>query len=672
MKKIFLVLTVLFVSAGFAFASGPQEKAEEAVEAAMGEPLGLYPEYFQFDSLTHMEEVTGIKLTEFNEAPELAELVAKGELPPVEERLPEQPLVIVRNEIGKYGGTLRKAHDGGSTDVILTVNKFMEEMLYTMDPDYVRVGPNILLNMEILPGAKEFVWQLRKGIKWSDGVPMTADDYMFWYEAVALNKELSPAGIGQIKIDGEMGVLEKINDYELKMTFSKPFGYFPETTALFRPSPFAPMHYMKQFHPDYVSKDELNETMKEEGYTDWVSMWTGKRTWWAVENPDMPHIRPWIMTTDGRAPVNVMLRNPYYWKIDTAGNQLPYIDRIESVMVGDMEAKKLKVISGDLDYMLGDMIGKTAETFALLKENEENGNYNVITSRWVTVNQGAVNLNFTHRDPFYREIFNEKDFRVALSIGLDREEINEVIHRGFYSIGNQIPNTEWGFTSPLFDQYLEYDPDEANRLLDGLGIEWNSNKTARLRPDGKPIQLVMFVYTARGPWMVDMAEMYAQYYSDLGIDVTIKPFAEGAAVAELQEGRYEIVYGQTFGGMKLAPAAVRNEAVPQGKNWQVSDDWAIWMDTGGKEGVEPPQYAKADAMRLAEIPSEFKAEPDPAVREQIEREIFEIHMKHLWTIAGLNTNADMTFSAYSKNLGNRVGNINATYHFVPAVWYFRE
>ena len=180
-KKTLLVLLSLMISVSFAFAGATAEEGTAAsTEVDMGEALGLYPEFFQFASLTEMEEKTGVKITKFGESPGLAALVAKGELDPVEERLPEQPLVIVRNEIGRYGGTLRTSHDGGASDVVRTINKFMEQMPYTYDPDYDRLGPNILLESELLPGGTEFIWHLRKGMRWSDGMPMTADDYMFW------------------------------------------------------------------------------------------------------------------------------------------------------------------------------------------------------------------------------------------------------------------------------------------------------------------------------------------------------------------------------------------------------------------------------------------------------------------------------------------------------------
>ena len=668
MRKPLLVLLALVISVSVAFAGATAEEGTTAAaEMDMGKALGLYPEFFQFASLTEMEAKTGIKLTEFGESPHLAALVAKGELDPVEERLPEQPLVIVRNEIGRYGGTLRTSHDGESSDVVRTINKFLEQMPYTYDPDYNRLGPNILLESELLPGGTEYVWHLRKGMRWSDGMPMTADDYMFWYKAVALNKELAPGGIREFKSGGVMGTMEKFAEDRLKITFPGPFGYFSEQIAIFRPGPFLPAHYMKQFHPDYTTDDELNATIKEAGFSDWVSLWTAKRTHWTVENPDMPHIRPWIVTTDGRAPVNRMYRNPYYWKIDTAGNQLPYIDEVESVLIGDQEGKKLSVIAGDIDYITGGVLGMTAETFALLKENESKGGYNVVSSPGDVGNQHTIFVNLAHPDLVLREIFLEKDFRIALSIGIDRNEVNEVLFRGSRIPTQVRPNTSFG-TDPLFQTYLEYDPDEANRLLDGIGLTWNSDRTRRLRPDGKPLDLIMGVYTAVGPIQMQSAEMYQQYYSDLGIRLTLKPYDEATINKMYEEDKYDLMFAQAFGGGRGYPIVSRQNVVPIQKLYYPAPGWGKWLFSDGMEGVEPPDEIK----RLAEIPVGFYAEGDPAKRDAMEQEIFQIMIGNLYLIGGMDEDASINFGVYSKKLRNQVGKIWARYHHVASAWYLAE
>ena len=669
MKKLLLVLLGLVISVSFVSAgASTEEQPAASAEMEMGEALGLYPEFFQFGSLTEMEGETGIKITEFGESPDLAALVAKGELDPVEERLPEQPLVIVRNETGRYGGTLRTSHDGGASDVVRTINKFMEQMPYTYDPDYNRLGVNILLESELLPSGTEYLWRLRKGMRWSDGMPMTADDYMFWYEAVAMNKDLSPGGIREFKSGGVMGTMEKLAEDELKITFPSPFGYFSEQIAIFRPGPFLPTHYMKQFHPDYTSDDELNATIKEEGFSDWVSLWTAKRTHWTVENPDMPHIRPWIMTTDGRAPVNRLLRNPYFWKIDTAGNQLPYIDEVESVLIADQEGKKLSVIAGDIDYITGGVLGMTAETFALLKENESKAGYNVVSSPGDVGNQHTIFVNLAHPDPVLREIFMEKDFRIALSIGVNRNQVNEVLFRGSRTPTQVRPNTPYGMSDPLFNTYLKYTPDEANKLLDGIGLTWNRDKTKRMRADGKPMDLIMGVYTAVGPIQMQAAEMYQQYYSDLGIGLTLKPYDEATINKIYETDKYDLMFAQAFGGGRGYPIVSRHNVVPIQKLYYPAPGWGKWLFSEGMEGVEPPD----DVKQLAEMPAAYYAEGDPEKREAMEHEIFEIMVGNLYIIGGMDEDSSINFAVYSKNLRNQVGKIWARYHHVASAWYLAE
>ena len=671
MNKSFLIAAVLVLSAAFIFAAAVEEEPDQAGAAMMGESLGIHPEIWMFATLSELEAHTGKQITTFGEAPELAAMVARGELPPVEERLPEEPFVVVRNEIGTYGGTLRTAHDGGIAALVLSHLKFFAEQLNTWNTTFTEYGPNILQEVEILSGSKEFIWHLRKGMKWDDGAPFTADDFVFWYEAEAANTELNPGGIWYWKLAGEGGVVTKIDDYTVKVTWPAPYGYFPQAMNIFNPTNFLPIHYMSQFHPDYTTQAELDETIKEEGFSDWLSLWNAKRTSVAVENPEMPNIRAWKTTSDGFAQVNRMIRNPYYWKIDTAGNQLPYINELESVLVGDVEGMKLKVIAGDVDFVNGALLGWTAETYSFLKGYEQQGDYTVKTSRGEVGNAHAIVLNYTHKDPFYRELFNKKDFRVALSIAFDRDEINEVVFRGAY-VPSQIGPTysDWGW-SDFFQQYIEYDPDEANRMLDALGLEWNSRKTVRLRPDGKPMQLVMLVQQWRTN-AVEYAEMAAQYWADIGLDVALKPYDQGASLVEREQGDYEIMLSGGSGGDTMNPAVMDTEQVMKGDIWDVSDDWAKWLNPGGESGVEPPVEIQADIRRLDEISQEFLAESDFEKREEMIREIFEINMKHLWTIGGLNMNPDLWHQPFSNRIRNQVGYVWAYYHHVPSAWYFSE
>jgi peptide/nickel transport system substrate-binding protein len=675
MKRILVVLSVLLFTATFAFAGAAGAEQVTGGRQAIGVPLGIHPDIWMFATLSDLEEYTGEQITSFGEAPEMAALVARGELPPVEQRLPEEPFVVVRNEIGRYGGTLRTVHDGSVGGLVLSHLKLFAEQLNTYDTTFTDFGPNVLQEVEVLPGNREFIWHLRKGMKWSDGVPITADDIVFWSDAEAKNTELNPGGIWFWRLAGEAADISKIDDFTVKVTWPAPYGYFPQAMNIFNPALLVPQHYMSQFHPDYTTAAELEATKKEEGYSDWVTLWTAQRTAVVNENPDMPGYRAWIPTTDGYAQLNRMIRNPYYWKIDTAGNQLPYINEIESVRVGDKEGMKLKMISGDTDWVSAGNFGWDAANYAFFKEYELQGGYTVKVYDGPdnVGNYNAINLNVTHKDPFYRELFNKKDFRVALSIGIDRDEINEVLFRGGntpYQIGPTY--TDWGW-SDFFKQYTEYDPDEANRILDELGLEWNSRKTVRLRPDGEPMQLVLLVQNWRNN-AVPMAEMIAQTWADLGLDIALKPYASGASIVEQEQGDYEVIMSGGSGGDAMNPAVMDTEQVMVGDNWDVSTDWAKWLNPVGDPGVAPPEEegVRQDVLRLYEITQEFKAEADKDKREEMIVEIFEINMKHLWTIGVLNGNPELKYQTFATKIRNQVGIPHSYYHHVPAAWYYDE
>ncbi len=221
------------------------------------------------------EAVTGKKIERFNESPMLRTKVAAGELPPVKERLPEEPFVVKPlEEIGQYGGTLRRLNEKGDSNYMMN---FGIEFLAAYAPDMSYIYPNVLKGWKISEGAKKFTLYLRKGMRWSDGVPFTADDFMFWYKDVALNKELSPVPPSRLMAGGEPGVFRKIDDYTIEVSFKVPFGIFIDNLCRFRPDPVLPKHYFKQFHPNYTPMDELRKVMKKEGQSSWVTLFQEKK-----------------------------------------------------------------------------------------------------------------------------------------------------------------------------------------------------------------------------------------------------------------------------------------------------------------------------------------------------------------------------------------------------------
>ena len=619
------------------------------------------------------QEATGNKIKKFNEAPALKAKVVAGELPPVEERLPEEPLVVVpADEIGQYGGTMRQVHMGPGADAILGVSKLMEEFPLKYSPDKLQIEPNVFKDWEVSEDARTFVFHLRKGMKWSDGYPFTADDFMFWYEGIALNKELSPAGIEQFKVGGEMGVMEKIDDYTIKVTFSQPYGFFLEQLCRFRPPLFAPKHYLKQFHPKYTSPSKLKETLKKEGFTDWASLFNAKRTWWDVINPECPTIWAWQPMNKITEPVNYFVRNPYYWKVDTQGNQLPYIDRIDRFLVGDLEAKMLKVIAGEVDWVQGESLGYTAEKVATLKRYEKKGGYRVVRALKPQNSFGVVFFNYSHEDPVLRNIFRDKRFRIALSVAINRDEINEVIFRGAFFPGQCRPDmgSPYDNTLPQFHVYTQYDPQLANRLLDAIGLQWDKDHKVRLRPDGKPLNLVAIVSTERGPFMAEMAGMYKKYWGEVGVNVVVKPLSSQFFGERINASKHELAIGQfCMGGMRPCLTGKRGEPVPLGPGWVINPKWGEWCVTNGAKGEEPPE----DVKRLYELHKEYLREADADKRAAIDKEIYLIHCENLWMIGGLKVTPATQYNVFSRKFRNVPEPQAAECQYnQPSAWYFKK
>src|SRR5438067_3625575 len=217
----------------------------------------------------------------FSEAPMLAELVKQGKLPPVEQRLPEEPLVIKPvHEIGKYGGTWRRDFTGPGDRWNGNRTVTGPDSLLFWDYTGEKAGPNVAKSFEFLDGGRTFVLHLRKGMRWSDGQPFTANDFVFWYEDMYKNEELIATPNILLSINGKPGKLEKGDDYTVRYVFADPYYLISDlmagSTAIsghafqgdMLMGSFAPAHYLKQYHPKYVTggKPAVEQMAKDAQY----------------------------------------------------------------------------------------------------------------------------------------------------------------------------------------------------------------------------------------------------------------------------------------------------------------------------------------------------------------------------------------------------------------------
>jgi len=609
--------------------------------------LGIIPVlangYESYTTLQEYEKATGKRIEKFNEAPMLRVKVAAGELPPVEERLPEEPLVVEpAEEIGEYGGSWRRPCMGtwdrrGMKDLIA-------EPLVRWSVNLDKIVPNVVKGWEFSEDAKSITFFLRKGMKWSDGAPFTADDFVFYWNDIALNKELNPVVSAKLSIDGEPGTIEKIDDYTFKLTFSAPYGMIVEVFANRGfPRIYAPKHYLKQFHPQYTSMDEIKKIMKREGYTRWTDFFSAKNTRYGT---GLPVIEAWYPLNEYGEPIQVLTRNPYYWKVDTEGNQLPYIDKVERTLVSDRETIVLKCIAGEVDFYARRL--ESIENYPIVMQNREKGDYRVILGATIGSNIDAIYFNIFHKDPVLKKLFRDKRFRIALSIAINREEINQLLFKGMATPAQPSPppGTPW-YDEKFSNYYIEYNPEKANKILDEIGLKWDKNHEYRLRPDGKRLRFVNTVLIRLATDVPEM-ELVKDYWKKIGIEVVVKPVGPELWYPRIRACEHDvasILANLGFGG--CAPIS-RPETFPVSISCWWAPMWGLWYSSGGKSGEEPPE----DVKRLQEIYEEIPKEISLEKRIELQKEALAFHRENLWMIGTVREPPQGRFFIAKNNLRN--------------------
>src|SRR5690606_12501950 len=373
--------------------------------------------------------------TSFNEAPQLAELVAKGELPPVEERLPEDLMVIQPVDgIGRYGGTWRRGFTGpGDNENGNRLQASDRPVLVDHTGNTPR--PSLAKGWEMSEDGKTYTLYLRRGVRWADGGPFTADGCVFWSEDIYDNEDIVPTPIPDMTPEGKPGRIVKVDDYTVNFAFAVPFYLFEELMMgdtligggqAVRQSDkrshgaYAPAHYLKQFLPKYAGgEDAANDAARAAGYDNWVAYLHFAKDW--TLNPEVPVVGPWRTVQPINNPTWVMERNPYYWAVDTEGNQLPYIDRVVMTLAENLEVLNLRAIAGEYDLQERHVdLGK----LPVILENQEKGGYTVHLDLAFNGADAIFQFNQSYdADPEIAKWLANADFRRALSLAIDRDQL---------------------------------------------------------------------------------------------------------------------------------------------------------------------------------------------------------------------------------------------------------
>ena len=570
----------------------------------------------------------------YNEAPQLKALVAAGELPPVEERLPPEPMVIQpAEEIGEYGGTWRRGWLGVSDR--WGTGKILFERLLEFNWNGTEVLPNVATGWEASADGKVFTVHLRPGIKWSDGDPFDTEDIRFAYEDVMLNEDLTPNFPGWLIAGGERAVIEIVDDYSFRIRFAKPYGLF-DINLVIRGGPhipgalYAPSHYLKQFHPTYTEQDELDKMAKDANFEFWHQLFNHKADW--VQNPDRPTISAWMMTVGPPAVQMVHERNPYYWKVDPAGNQLPYLDRKVTTLLENSEVLNLKLAAGELDFHFRHVRLTNATLFL---EGRDRGDYRVL--RWASAD-GASPLimpNVSNKDPVLREIISDRRFRYALSLAIDRDEMNELVHSGLGKPrqASLIPGVPY-YSEEWEKAFADYDPERAEAYLDEMGLTERDRDGFRLRPDGKTLALTIYL-SGWGPG-VDAMELIKEYWEDIGVKIALNNAERSLFVTATRANEHDI---GIWGMDRHAPViADMYWLVPRAPGYGIwANEYAKWYGSGGTSGEEPT----GDLRRLYDLWDTVKVTVDADERDRLMNEIIALHAKNIWLIGTVGENPSL-------------------------------
>lgn len=634
-------------------------------------------------NLKDYERAACRRIEAFAEPPLLAERVRAGELPPVAERLPENPLVLVPwEEIGRYGGTLRYTEYTIGYDHYLRHLNEADLLEQRPEPGVAvcfkwieaEPQPGILEHWSQADDAKSFTFRIRRGLRWSDGVPVTTEDVRYCIEHVLLNKNVTPVLPRWAKWGGTPVKLDVIDERTFRLTFGRSYGLFVPFLATMRWGILMlPRHYLKQFHQDLTPLAELEPLMKRYGYApeDWGRFYlsiggglsSGSGSFVPERMPPVgryPTLDPWLHVRQPNPGDYVLERNPYYYKVDPQGNQLPYIDGLSRTFVSDIQIQNLKILSGETDLQFQFV---RLSDYPMFKRAEARGYHRVMLLPAWQDYMLIYPMNVHTADPVVRPILGDVRFRRALSMALNREEIKEAMFLGMGRAAQlaPLPGSPW-YRKEFAEAWATYDPDAAGRLLDEMGLPWDAARRFRLTRDGKPFTLRIDYYDV-SPTSGPGAELAKAYWEDIGVRTSVE-YMDGSRFWQLRGANEAQV--TVWWGDGASPAA---QSFISG--FLMTRPWEQWYETGGATGEEPPAWAQG----LFDARERMHSSPDPEARRRAGLEIFEIFSRHLWTI-GAVADVPVPFIC-SVKLGNlEVGKQRGLYTVTVAEaaeqWFFRR
>ncbi|MCA0249875.1 MAG: ABC transporter substrate-binding protein [Proteobacteria bacterium] len=569
-------------------------------------------------------------LPALKETPMLADQVKSGALPPIDKRIPQQPWVVTQfaggDGPGRQGGQLNMLVASARDTRLMTIYSYTRLIIH--DPKF-KLKPDILESYEDKDG-REFTFKLRAGHKWSDGEPFTTEDFRFFWEDVANNKELSSSGPSvELLVDGKPPKVEIIDPLTIKYTWEKPNPYFIESQA--RAAPlflFRPAHYLKKFHTKYTPEAEILKAAKG-GQQNWVQVYKRLDVMYANDNIDLPTLNPWVNTTASPAQRFVYLRNPYYHRIDAKGQQLPYIDRvIFTVAATNLVPAKAGLGEADLQPRYLNM-----RDYTFLQKSAQTSGVNVRLWESGSGSQIALYPNLTANDEEWRKLMRDVRFRRALSLAIDRDELNQVVYIGLAKPSNNtiMPRSEL-FKPEYATKWANYDPKLANKLLDEIGLTKKDSQGIRLLPDGRPATIVV-EHASEETEDADALALIADNWKKIGIKMLTKPQTRenfrlrtfsGEAVMTAFAGAVTAVPTVNTSPKEFAPTMLG------GLQWS---RWGMFVESKGRQGEKCDMES---ACKLLDYVKEWETGATPEERRKAWDKILQTNADEVFSIGTVN------------------------------------
>ncbi len=601
-----------------------------------------------------MKTASEVGITQFSQSP----VLDSHDLPPLKERLPDDPAVVVpMAEIGRYGGTAR-----------ITTNEWLtfpnEEPVLTISADMRTILPNLAESWEVSPDGRRITLTLRKGIKWSDGVPLTSDDFLFVFNDILLNKEYAPVTLRII----EDGRAVKVSDLIFYYEFEEPRPLIENYLAQYGNFMVFPAHYFRNFHPYYVDRETLDSKLSSMGFITWMAFYSALRQQLVEESSEPPTLSAHRIVQ--RTPTVVRFeRNPYYFKVDPTGQQLPYIDAIESRQIDNKEVIAAMSATGQLDFSAYEL--KTQD-IPLLKLGERSGDIRVLIWNRLHSADVVIQPNYNYDDERLASLYWEHGFREALSISINRDEMNEIIY-----FGRGTPRQVTAHPSSLMFEpefataYTEYDPVRANALLDGLGLDDVDGDGLREYPDGTQLTITLEFMDWETPKGITM-ELVSMYWREIGIDLRLKIIDQSLQSARAQANEMQMNAWHADRVTDIMLPISPGWWAPIESSWDKTlwNHWARWHLTDGRLGTEPPAVMR-ELQHWADV---MYTTVDPAHRIEVGKKLLASSARNIWTIGTIGLAPQPVVIA--RNLrgvpehGIWGWDNRWTLSYHPATWYF--